>query len=224
MLRLRDQNAPQAPERQVIASENIIFVYQRNAAEWDRQRSRELVERAWLNRFLDLLPANPEILDIGCGMGEPIAAYLIGRGARVTGIDSSASLIELCRSRYPDQEWQVADMRELDLGRRFDGLLAWHSFFHLRPEDQEPMFARFAAHAKPGAALMFTSGGSRGEAIGEWQGEPLYHGSLDTEEYGALLGEQGFRVGDHVIDDPSCGHATIWLAQMRPAKGLDGSA
>jgi hypothetical protein len=24
--------------------------------------------------------------------------------------------------------------------------------------------------------------------------------------------------------DRECGHATIWLAQMRPASGLDGSA
>ena len=41
------------------------------------------------------------------------------------------------------------------------------------------MFPRFAAHAQPGAPLMFTSGSEAGEAIGEWQGEPLYHASLE---------------------------------------------
>jgi SAM-dependent methyltransferase len=193
--------------------ERIAGLYEDNAAAWDRQRGRELFEKAWLDRFLALLPEAPEVLDIGCGMGEPIAAYLIDRGARVTGIDSAPSLIALCRERFPAHEWIVGDMRTLDLARRFDGILAWHSFFHLHPDDQRPMFARFAAHARPGAALMFTSGWSHGEAIGAWQGEPLYHGSLDTKEYRRLLGENGFAVVDHKVRDPECGDATIWLAQ-----------
>jgi hypothetical protein len=146
-------------------------------------------------------------------MGEPIAAWLIGRGARVTGLDSAPSLIALARARFPAQEWIVGDMRALDLGRRFDGLLAWHSFFHLTPEDQEGMFPRFAAHACPGAALMFTSGWGRGVAIGRWQGEPLYHGSLDTEEYRHCLESNGFAVLDHRLRDPECGGSTIWLAR-----------
>jgi SAM-dependent methyltransferase len=193
--------------------ERIIGLYEENAAAWDRQRGRDLHEQPWLDRFLALLPSQPEILDIGCGMGEPIAAYLIGRGARLIGLDSSPSLIALARSRFPDRQWMVGDMRRLDLGRRFDGLIAWHSFFHLAPEDQAPMFARFAAHARPGAALMFTSGWGRGEAIGEWQGEPLYHGSLDSEEYRALLEANGFEVVAHRLRDPECGGSTIWLAR-----------
>jgi hypothetical protein len=110
----------------------------------------------------------------------------------------------------------VQDMRQLDLGRRFDGLLAWHSFFHLSPADQRPMFARFASHAAPGAALMFTSGTTEGVAMGSWQGEPLYHGSLDTAEYRERLEGNGFEVLDHVVSDPGCGHATIWLARFAP--------
>jgi SAM-dependent methyltransferase len=196
--------------------ERIVGLYEDNAAAFDRQRGRDLHEQGWLDRFLDLLPDSPRILDIGCGMGEPVAAYLIDRGARLTGLDSSPSLAALARSRFPAHEWIVGDMRALDLGRRFDGLIAWHSFFHLSPEDQEPMFPRFAAHARPGAALMFTSGWGRGEAIGEWQGEPLYHGSLDPEEYRALLGASGFEVVDHRVKDPECGQATIWLARKGP--------
>ena len=204
--------------------ERIIGLYEDNAEAWDRQRGRYLLERPWLDRFAALLPKGGTILDIGCGMGEPVARYLIEQGFAVTGVDSSPSLIAICRERFPEAEWIVADMRALDLGRRFDGLLAWHSFFHLSPQDQPPIFPRFAAHACPGAALMFTSGSSHGEAIGEWQGEPLYHGSLDPWDYSALLDANGFAVVEHRISDPECGDATVWLAQMRPASGLDGSA
>jgi trans-aconitate methyltransferase len=204
--------------------ERIVGLYEDTAADFDRERSRELFEKPWLDRFAAALPHGGTILDIGCGMGEPIAAYLLGLGFRLTGIDSSPAMIALCRERFPKAEWGVADMRALDLERRFDGLLAWHSFFHLSTDDQRPMFARFAAHLKPGGVLMFTSGDEAGERIGEWMGEPLYHASLAPEEYRALLEANGFSVLDRRARDSECGSATVWLAQMRPASGLDGSA
>jgi SAM-dependent methyltransferase len=193
--------------------DRIVGLYEENAAAWDRQRGRDLHERSWLERFAALLPAGGSVLDLGCGMGEPIAGWLIGRGFRVTGADSSPSLIALCRARFPKETWYVADMRDLALGERFDGLIAWHSFFHLRHEDQRPMFARFAAHSRPGSALMFTSGSEHGERIGEWRGEPLYHSSLDPGEYRRLLGENGFAVVEQHMRDPECGGSNVWLAR-----------
>jgi SAM-dependent methyltransferase len=195
--------------------ERIISLYQRFALEWDRERERSLLEKAWLDRFLALLPLNPSILDMGCGAAEPIARYFIEKGCDVTGIDSSASLIGMCKDRFPDQVWTVIDMRTLSLDRRFDGILAWDSFFHLCPEDQRRMFPIFHRHAGTKAALMFTSGPSHGEAIGTYKGEPLYHGSLDEAEYRLLLYQNGFDVVSHVVEDPHCGHHTVWLAQIR---------
>ena len=104
-------------------------------------------------------------------------------------------------------------MRSLSLGRKFDGLIAWDSFFHLTADDQRAMFAIFRDHAASGAALMFTSGPAHGEAIGEFEGEPLYHASLDADEYRALLAAHGFRVVRHVADDPACNGHTVWLAR-----------
>jgi hypothetical protein len=106
-------------------------------------------------------------------------------------------------------------MRTLALGRRFAGILAWDSFFHLCPDDQRRMFPIFRAHAAPRAALMFTSGPAHGEAIGSYRGEPLYHASLDPAEYESLLDTTGFDVIAHAVEDPSCGKHTIWLAQLR---------
>ncbi|MBN9262953.1 MAG: SAM-dependent methyltransferase, partial [Hyphomicrobium sp.] len=90
----------------------------------------------------------------------------------------------------------------------------WDSFFHLTVEDQRAMFAIFRAHAAPGAALMFTSGPAHGEAIGSYCGEPLYHASLDADEYTTLLKANGFEVVAHVVEDATCGGRTVWLAQF----------
>ena len=195
------------------ASCDVIGLYTEHGADFDRQRGRSLAEKPWLDRFMSLLPKGASILDIGCGSGEPIAGYFIASGYEVTGIDASLPLVELCRKRFPGNLWAVADMRKLALGRRFDGLIAWHSFFHLTVEDQRRMFGIFHQHANDGAALMFTAGPDHGEAIGTFQGRPLYHASLARDEYESLLAAHGFRLLDHVVNDPGCGGATVYLAR-----------
>lgn len=191
----------------------ILGLYHDHAAEFARLRGRQLSEAGWFDRFLALQPANPAVLDLGCGNAEPLGRYMAGKGARITGVDGAPAMITRARAALPGQEWLLADMRGLDLGRRFNGILAWNSFFHLPPEDQPAMFATFARHAAPGAALMFTSGTHHGTAMGEFGGEPLYHGSLDTAEYAELLAAKGFVLRAHVISDPECGGLTVWLAQ-----------
>ncbi len=197
-------------------SERIVALYERHARDWDRDRGRSLFEKPWLDRFIALLPRGASILDIGCGSAEPIGRYLIEQGVRLTGVDSSPALIALCRARFPEQSWAVADMRILALGRPFDGLIAWDSFFHLSHAHQRRMFPIFRRHAAPGAALLFTSGPAHGEAIGSYRGEPLYHASLSEAEYRALLAANGFAVVRHAVEDADCGGHTVWLTQLNP--------
>lgn len=191
----------------------IIDLYERHAQSWDRDRGRSLFELGWLDRFRAVAGDGASILDLGCGAGEPIARYLIECGHAITGVDSSPSLIELGAARFPTHSWIVGDMRRIALGPRFGGILAWDSFFHLTPDDQRAMFPIFRAHAASGAAFMFTGGPREGEAIGSYQGEPLYHASLDPAEYETLLRANGFEIVRHVVEDPTCGGHTIWLAQ-----------
>lgn len=195
--------------------DSVIDVYHRHGSAWAELRSDHLVEGRWLDRFCDRLPVGAAVLDIGCGSGLPIARELIRRGFDVTGVDGTPTMLALFRRNLPDASAHLVDMRLLALGRRFAGLLAWDSFFHLSPEDQRAMFSRFEAHAAPRAVLMFTSGDSEGRAIGELEGDPLYHGSLGPEEYRFLLDAIGFEVIDHVVKDPTCGFRTVWLAQRR---------
>ena len=173
-------------------ADRIGDLYQRHAHSWDQERSRSLTEKPWLDKFLSLLPPKPRILDLGCGSAQPIAQYFILQGCQVTGVDSSPALIKLCNKRFPDHNWIIADMRELSLNDRFDGILAWDSFFHLTPEDQRLMFPIFPKHAKPASALMFTSGPRYGNAIGSYKGEPLYH-ELSKKSPGGMPGRPGRR-------------------------------
>jgi SAM-dependent methyltransferase len=195
-------------------ADRIVAHYERHASDWDADRRRlGWNDKVWHDRLVALLQKGARVLDLGCGGGMPVASHLVAQGMRVTGVDASPSLIALCRERLPDEEWIVADMRGLTLEARFDGILAWDSFFHLTPDDQRAMFAVFATHARPGAILMFNSGPAFGEAIGSYKGDPLYHASLDPVEYRELLTRHGFELIAHLAEDPRAGGRTAWLAR-----------
>jgi SAM-dependent methyltransferase len=198
------------------APDRIVGLYEENASAWDSVRDAEpRLERDWLDRFSAMLPPGAVLLDLGCGSGQPMARDLVRRGFRVVGLDSSPSLIALCRMRFPEQEWLVADMRKLDLGRSFQGAIVWHSSFHLTHQEQRGLFPRLSRHLAPGAPLLITSGEEAGVRIGAWQGEPLYHASLAPEEYRALLADNGFDLVRHRLCDPEAGGATVWLARRK---------
>jgi SAM-dependent methyltransferase len=197
----------------------IIEHYERHARDWDTDRNRNIEpwnDKPWHDRFVAELPDGAAVLDLGCGSGSPVAAFLAERGLHVTGVDSSPTLISLCRQRLPDYEWLVGDMRQLELPRKFEGILAWDSLFHLTPDDQRRMFDVFARHAAPETVLMFNSGPAYGEVVGSYRGDPLYHASLNPDEYTTLLGNIGFEVVAHAVEDwQTRGGRTVWLTRIR---------
>lgn len=196
------------------AADQIIGHYERHAVSWDADRcAATWTDKPYIERFLSFLPAGATVLDLGCGGGAPVALHMAALGFHVTGVDSSPTLISLCRARMADQEWILADMRLLALGRRFGGILAWDSFFHLKQDDQRRMFRIFAAHSTADGILMFNAGFSQGEAVGSYRGDPLYHASLDDFEYEALLADVGFESIEHSINDPTKGGRIFWLAR-----------
>lgn len=198
--------------------DDVIPTYERIGHLWAKTRNRSLMEKAWLDRFLATAPRStgrPRVVDIGCGSGQPIGGYLSERGVTLTGVDATERMTAIYARNLPKATVVQTDMREMALGAPFDGILAWNSFFHLSAEDQRMMFAVFAAHAAPRAALMFTSGHIAGEAIGTVADAPIYHASLAPEEYRALLKESGFTVLHHIAEDPDCGGHTVWLAQFQ---------
>ncbi|MEL6647760.1 MAG: class I SAM-dependent methyltransferase [Pseudomonadota bacterium] len=194
-------------------AEAIISLYQRHAIAFAATRDASLIERPWLACFLSHLPDGAQVLDLGCGFGQPIARHLLDQGCSVTGVDSSGPMIAMARQDLPKGEWHEADMRGLDLNRRFHGVLAWNSSFHLTGDDQRALFDVFARHTRPGGVLMFTTGLGAGEALGRFESEPLYHASLDPGEYRDLLRAHGFApIEASQIRDPDA-NRLVWLAR-----------
>jgi len=75
------------------------------------------------------------------------------------------------------------------------------------------MFEIFNPYTKAGATLMFSSGPSQGEAIGEMFGDALYHASLSSAEYHELFKQYNFAVIAMIAEDRNCTGHTVWLAK-----------
>jgi len=84
------------------ASGLIVGHYERHARLWDADRRESTwYDKPWHERFVAALPKRATVLDLGCGGGAPVALHLAKSGLRITGIDTSPSLIALCRERMP---------------------------------------------------------------------------------------------------------------------------
>lgn len=196
--------------------ENVFQVYNKIADWFAENRPRNLMEKPYLDTVIELIPKGASLLDLGCGNGKPIMEYFLQSGFMVTGVDASEKMLTLAKQNFPAEEFLFQDMRKLKLETRFNAIIAWHSFLHLPAEDQPKMFEIFANHLLPNGIILFTSGTKRGEAWGINGGENLFHASLDTDEYHNLLVKNQFKILNQTVNDPSCGNATVWLAQFNP--------
>ncbi|WP_316831314.1 class I SAM-dependent methyltransferase [Pedobacter aquatilis] len=196
--------------------QNVFEVYDKIGDWFAEHRPKGLIEKKYLNNIISLIPEDGHILDVGCGTGIPMLKYFIDSGIKVTGVDASKKMLSMARQNFPDTEFILADMRELDLGKKYNAIIAWHSFFHLPAAHQPGVIVSFKAHLQAGGVLLFTSGTTNGEAWGLNGGENLFHASLDTAEYKSILEKNNFSLLEHKIDDPECGYATVWLAQYNP--------
>jgi magnesium-protoporphyrin O-methyltransferase len=118
-----------------------------------RDRMRDVL----LNTFPDDLEG-VSVLDAGCGTGA-LAVALARRGATVTAIDISPSLVQLARERMPRDlgrgriEFAVGDMMAPPV-EKFDYVVAMDSLIHYRAADMARVVASLAARTS--TALVFT--------------------------------------------------------------------
>ncbi|HSR41356.1 MAG TPA: methyltransferase domain-containing protein [Longimicrobiales bacterium] len=109
--------------------------------------------------ILDALPPveGRTVLDLGCGEGG-VAAELVGRGARVIGVDLNDDLLRAARARgLAGAEFRSADLRTLDDLELDDAVAGlWSSFAPAYFPDLAPVLASWRAHLQPGGWAALT--------------------------------------------------------------------
>jgi SAM-dependent methyltransferase len=113
------------------------------------------------------------LLDAGCGAGLALR-MAAERGARVSGLDASAALLDVARGQLPDADLRVGDIEELPYDdATFEVVAAFNSIQYA--SDTKAAVAELARVARPGGRV----------AIEVW-GEPA---RCETEVFFARLKE-----------------------------------
>ncbi|WP_019217444.1 class I SAM-dependent methyltransferase [Legionella tunisiensis] len=104
--------------------------YQTTAVAFARNVA-ELAPTGSIEKFINFLPPNAKIIDIGCGAGRD-AKLFSAVGAEVLGIDFSSNLIDIAQQYAPLAQFQVMDMETMSFPETsFDGAWAACSLGHL---------------------------------------------------------------------------------------------
>jgi SAM-dependent methyltransferase len=114
-----------------------------------------LALRPWLRVY-----PGSSVLDVGCGVGR-WSRRLAARGARVTGVDLSPTMIAEARRRAADEglaawcRFESQDLSQLDAGSKFDLVLGVTVLQHiLDPAALASAVMRMSEHLKPGGRMV----------------------------------------------------------------------
>jgi ubiquinone/menaquinone biosynthesis C-methylase UbiE len=99
-------------------------------------------------------PAARSLLDVACGTGKHLEHLQAEFDCEGTDIDEG--LLEVARARLPDVPLHRADMRELDLGRRFDAVTCLFSAigFVGGPDGLRAAAVALGRHLEPNGVLL----------------------------------------------------------------------
>lgn len=112
-------------------------------------RSRKAYHRLVRHHLGHLIRPGARVLEVGCGLGDTLAAL---RPARGVGLDFSPRMIELARQRHPGLEFQVADAIEIPGDETFDILLLSDLVNDL--PDVQALLEKLQRHARPDTRLV----------------------------------------------------------------------
>src|SRR5260370_21729958 len=96
------------------------------------------------------------ILDLGCGSGQ-LTQAISESGARVTGLDNSASMIDRARHEYPDLSFVLADAKDFSFDEPFDAVFSNAALHSVKPPEE--VTARAAKCLRPRGRVLARVGG-----------------------------------------------------------------
>ncbi|MDN5915299.1 MAG: class I SAM-dependent methyltransferase [Pseudonocardia sp.] len=154
---------------------------------------------------------DPLTVEVGSGHGGT-AAYLAKHGLSVSGIDLSTAMVEYARRTYPEIDFRVGAMHELDIDdASLAGLVSWYSLIHIPESDRPAVVAEFGRVLRPGGYVLlgFQAGDDTlhfDEAFGHEVSLDFHR--LDPDAVIAALDAAGFELVARLVRAPEARHTS----------------
>ena len=134
----------------VLESNDTLMWYQKNAQEFI-DRTAEVDMSDLYRRFLEYLPSDGSVMDLGCGAGSA-ALFFTQMGYQVLAVDGCRELCDFTQRRAGCPV-RCLRFEELDYEDAFDGVWACASLLHVRKADLPRVFDKIHRALKAGGAL-----------------------------------------------------------------------
>jgi ubiquinone/menaquinone biosynthesis C-methylase UbiE len=152
--RLLDDEALVSHGGVVVRRGDTTAAYRSWSATYDEPRNSLFdSDEPVMHDILDALPTGT-VLDAACGTGR-YAAYLVARGHRVVGVDSSPEMLDRARARVPEATFVRGDLHRLPLtDGAVDVVVCALALVHV--PSVAPVMAEFARVLRPGGHVVIS--------------------------------------------------------------------
>jgi SAM-dependent methyltransferase len=151
------------------------------------------------------------ILDFGCGPGRDLAAFR-ALGIEAIGLEGVAEFAAMARASSGCEVWEQDFLRLSLPPRRFDGVFANASLFHVPRQALKRVLVELRATLKPGGALF--SSNPRGDDREGWNAG-RYGAWHSLEGWRAFMHEAGYVELEHYYRPPGLPRdQQPWLASV----------
>jgi SAM-dependent methyltransferase len=189
----------------------------------DWTTSHEPGVREWfLDEVLQRLPADADVLELGCGPGT--VSPMLADGRRYTGVELSARQLALARERLPGATFIQGDLTTIELpSAAFDAVVAFFVFNHVPRAEHAPTFARVCSWLRPRGRFMLSlgAGDTQDEIQEDWLGVRMFFAGFEPDANERSLLDAGFELelsetrSEFELGE---GEATFhWVIARRPA-------
>jgi len=138
-------------------------------------------------------PRGGRALDVGCGCNGRFLRLLEHHNYEVEGLDVSAQMIALAKTRTPTATFYHADVCEWLPTQPYDFITAWDSIWHVPLECSENVLRKLCGALSPGGVFIWTMGGLDGpeEKRDSSMGPPIYYSVLGIPKTLQTISEAG---------------------------------
>jgi SAM-dependent methyltransferase len=146
----------------------------------------------------------------------------LAAGRHVTGVDISATQVELARRNVPTATFLHADMTALAFEpEAFDAVVAFYSLTHVPRDDVPALLARIRDWLRPGGTFLASFGveDDPGTIEEGWLGVDMYFSHFSAKKNRRLVAEAGLVVDSaEVLVEPEdrCDARFLWVVAHRP--------
>ncbi len=148
--------------------------------------------------FIEKLPEEGRILDVGCGAGVPVTKYLADRGYRMIGVDLSREMLKRAKENVPSGDFLQQDMTSLDFDEDgFDGLTAFYSIIHVPRGEHRGLLSDINDILRTSGVMLISLGSTGWEGTNDdFLGAEMYWSHHSPEKTLQMVEDVGFEIID----------------------------